>query len=191
MSTIWFTSDHHWGHTNILRFSQRPFADVEAMNAALIANWNRVVGAEDTVYHLGDIFWLPPSEARPLRDRLHGRICLIRGNHDKTADSMRSAFGWIKDYEEIKVEDADAPEGKQRIILCHYAFRVWNKSHHGSWHLYGHSHGSLPDDPNSLSCDVGVDCHAYTPISYQQVRTIMASKRFVPVDHHRGRTVSV
>lgn len=184
METLWFTSDHHWGHANIIRFSQRPYADVDEMNEALIANWNRVVGEKDTVYHLGDIFMLASQEAKRIRERLNGTICLIRGNHDKTADSMKQAFAWIKDYHELKVEDPDTPDGKRRIVLCHYAFRVWNKSHHGSWHLYGHSHGSLPDDPNSLSFDAGVDCHDYAPISYARVKEMMATKRFVPVDHH-------
>jgi calcineurin-like phosphoesterase family protein len=62
--------------------------------------------------------------------------------------------------------------------------RVWNKSHHGAWHLYGHSHGTLPDDPNALSFDCGVDCHNYTPISFEQVEAIMAKKTFKPIDHH-------
>ena len=187
VSNIWFTSDHHWGHANIIRFSQRPFADVEEMNEALIENWNRLVEAGDTVYHLGDIFWMPVPAAKQIRERLNGRLCLVRGNHDKTADSMKEAFEWIKDYYELKVDDAAAPEGRRRIVLCHYAFRVWNKPHHGAWHLYGHSHCSLPDAPNSLSFDAGVDCHDYAPISYARVTEIMATKQFVPVDHHTGR----
>ena len=52
---IYFTSDPHYGHANIIRYCQRPYASVEAMDAALIANWNRVVTAEDTVYVLGDV----------------------------------------------------------------------------------------------------------------------------------------
>jgi calcineurin-like phosphoesterase family protein len=76
-----------------------------------------------------------------------------------------------------------AVEG-QDITLCHYALRVFNKSHHGSWHLYGHSHGTLPDDPNSLSFDVGVDCHNYFPISLDQVKKIMSKKTWKPIDHH-------
>lgn len=181
---LWFTSDHHFGHANIVAYSRRPFPTVEAMNEALIANWNRVVAPQDMVYHLGDLFLMPASEARNIRERLNGRICLIRGNHDKAAEALKSGFEWIKDLYELKVEDEEAPGGKRRIVLCHYAMRVWNKSHHGAWHLYGHSHGSLADDPNSLSFDVGVDCHDYTPISYEQVRKIMATKTFTPIDHH-------
>jgi calcineurin-like phosphoesterase family protein len=184
MENIWFTSDHHWGHANIIRFSNRPYADVEEMNEALIANWNRVVGPHDVVYHLGDIFLTQNAEALAIRQRLNGRIRLVLGNHDKTALNIKHAFDWIKDYYEVKVDDAEAWGGVRRIVLCHYAFRVWNKSHHGSWHLYGHSHGSLPDDPDSLSFDIGVDCHDYTPLSYAQVKAIMATKRFVPIDHH-------
>jgi calcineurin-like phosphoesterase family protein len=88
---------------------------------------------------------------------------------------------------EIQVPDPDAPRGVRDITLLHYALRVWNKSHYSSWHLYGHSHGSLPDDPNSMSFDVGIDCHNYTPISFEQVKAIMARKTYVPVDHHGRR----
>lgn len=181
---IYFTSDHHFGHANIIRYSQRPFADVEEMNETLIANWNAVVGEHDLVYHLGDIFLTPLPAAKELRRRLNGRIYLVRGNHDKVAESMRDSFEWIKDIHEIKVADPEAEGGRQRIVLCHYAMRVWNKSHRGAWHLYGHSHGTLPDDPNSLSFDAGVDCRSYTPLSYAQVKEIMAGKHFVPIDHH-------
>jgi len=72
----------------------------------------------------------------------------------------------------------------QQIILCHYAMRVWDKSHWGIWHLYGHSHGSLPDDPRSLSYDVGVDKNNFTPLLFEEVKEIMSKKTFKPVDHH-------
>jgi calcineurin-like phosphoesterase family protein len=62
--------------------------------------------------------------------------------------------------------------------------RVWNHSHHGSWHLFGHSHGTLTDDTDSLSLDVGVDCWGYSPVSMEQLDAKMATKTFKPVDHH-------
>jgi hypothetical protein len=65
--------------------------------------------------------------------------------------------------------------------------RTWNKSHRGSWHLYGHSHGTLPDDPHSMSFDVGVDCHNYRPLSFEQVKAVMSKKLFKPIDHHTDR----
>ena len=176
-SRLWFTSDHHFGHDNIRAHCQRPFDSTEEMNEALIARWNACVAPSDTVYHLGDLFLCPLDEAKAIRRRLHGNICLIWGNHDKTADRMKESFGWVKDYYELKVEDADSPSGKQLIVLCHYAFRVWRNAHHGSWHLYGHSHGSLPG--TGYSMDVGVDCHDFSPVSYEQVKAAFACLQVV------------
>jgi calcineurin-like phosphoesterase family protein len=147
------------------------------MNEALVTRWNGVVGPQDVVYHLGDVFWLPSGEAKALRGRLNGRICLVRGNHDRTADSFKTCFEWVKDYCELKVEDEDAAGRKQLIVLCHYAMRVWNRSHYGAWHLFGHSHGTLPDIAGGLASDVGVDCHDSTPIPYQKVKAIMQARR--------------
>jgi hypothetical protein len=64
----------------------------------------------------------------------------------------------------------------QPIVLCHYALRVWNRSNHGSWHLYGHSHGRLLETPNSLSMDVGVDTHDFRPWHYDEIADIMRKK---------------
>jgi calcineurin-like phosphoesterase family protein len=72
----------------------------------------------------------------------------------------------------------------QKIILCHYAMKVWNESHHGTWQLYGHSHGSLPEDPNARQTDVGVDSWNYTPVSMEQLNILMAKKKWKPIDRH-------
>ena len=176
-STVWFTADHHFGHANIVLHCTRPFGSVAEMNATMADRWNSVVGPQNVVYHLGDIFWMPSGEAQALRRRLNGRICLVRGNHDLTADSIRTCFEWVNDYYELKVEDDDAAGGKQLIVLCHYAMRVWNHSNYGSWHLFGHSHGTLPEIPGGLAIDVGVDCHDFTPIPYAHVKAIMQARR--------------
>jgi len=173
----YFTADNHWGHNRILEYSKRPFKTVEEMNEAMIANWNARVRKQDVVYHVGDFSFLPFDRTKPIFDRLNGEKHLILGNHDRL--NMMRNLGWasISQYKEIKVQG-------QSIVLLHYAMKVWNKSHHGAWHLYGHSHNSLPDDPTSLSIDVGVDAHGYAPISFDGVKQIMSRKRFVPVDHH-------
>jgi len=176
---LWFTADHHFGHRNIISHCKRPFASVEEMNETLIARWNSVVAPDDVVYHLGDIFLMASGDARKLRDRLHGRLCLLRGNHDKTADNVKGCFEWIKDYHELKVPDEETGRGTQLIVLCHYGFRVWNKWRYGSWNLFGHSHGSLPLLPHTLALDVGVDCHDFTPLSYAQIKVIMQGRGFV------------
>ena len=105
---------------------------------------------------------------------------------------------WVKDYHELHIQDKNVKRGKTQIILSHYAHKVWNKSHWGSWMLYGHSHGSLPEDDKSLSIDVGVDAVAkryavdgvinpqdYRPICYEEIKVIMESKQFTPIDHHK------
>jgi calcineurin-like phosphoesterase family protein len=179
MSTLFFTADTHFGHANIIQYTNRPFDSASHMDEVLIANWNSVVGPDDEVYHLGDFALCNPEPCHRILSRLNGRIHLIRGNHEKTALCMPERFEWVKDYHEMHVPSARAGRGKQMIVLCHYAMRVWNASHHGSWQLYGHSHGALPDDSGLLSIDVGVDCHGYTPISFAQVEAIMRKKTWV------------
>jgi len=173
--TIWFTSDTHYGHANVIKYCNRPFETVEEMDNILIANYNSRVMPNDTVYHLGD-FSLGRDADRILQ-RLNGRIHLILGNHDKLKPYVRDMFESVSAYKEITEYDT-------KIVMCHYAFRVWNKSHHGSWNLHGHSHGNLPAIGKQL--DVGVDSHNYFPISLSEVKAIMDKKAFVPVDHHDG-----
>lgn len=81
MSNIFFTSDTHFGHTNILQFCNRPFHSVQEMNEALINNWNNVVRPEDTVYHLGDFAFGGSQLWNDVLSKLNGHIYLILGNH--------------------------------------------------------------------------------------------------------------
>ena len=156
-----YTSDFHFNQANIIKYSRRPFADTTVMDEWLILNINKCVMPNDTLYFLGD--WVFPrgkdfnTLARHYRDRISCRnIVFIWGNHDnkgKAGNELPTIFNGCHDI--LEVED-----GGQKIILCHYAIRAWDKQFHGSWHLYGHSHGGLPDDPKSMSMDVGVDAAA-------------------------------
>ena len=147
------------------------------MDDKMVENWNSLVKPNDIVFHLGDFCFGSIDNWKAIRSRLNGTIRLIRGNHDKLQTGQISdLFESINDYLKIRVEDKDGNQGWQYLILSHYAFRVWDQSHHNSFHLYGHSHGNLPDDPTSLSFDVGVDCHDFRPISYDQVKQIMSKK---------------
>ncbi len=179
MKKVFFSSDYHLNHTNIIKYSKRPFAIVEEMNEAIISRYNSRVGPNDELWFLGDFILGRDQvkEAEIFLSRMHGRKHLILGNHDPRRVDFYRLFASCHEYQEIKVHG-------QRITLCHYAARVWNKSHHGAWMLYGHSHGSLPDDPHSRSFDVGVDCHNFYPLSFEEVEWIMSKKRFIPVDHH-------
>lgn len=164
--TVFFTSDTHFGHANILTRSNRGnvWGSVEEMDEGLISRWNSVVGKRDTVYHLGDFSWKPKETDAILR-RLNGAILyLVSGNHDSTRIRNNSRFQLVTPMMIVKGID-DLP-----VTLCHYGMRVWNQSHHGALHFYGHSHGSLPG--NSQSCDVGVDVPEwdYTPVSLETIR---------------------
>lgn len=185
MANTFFVSDTHWGHKNIIQYSNRPYANVDEMNEALIKNWNALVKPEDTVYHLGDFAFMPYREFKNTVRRLNGIIHVILGNHDNVISNnvkdliSSGSLASVQNYLEIK------PAG-QMIVLFHYGQRVWNKSHHGSIHLYGHSHGSLP--PHGKSVDVGVDCKEitpeYRPIHLDEVLAYMKNRQGEKVDHH-------
>lgn len=79
---IFFTSDTHFHHANIIKLSHRPFKDVHDMNEQLIANWNKVVTDKDTVFHLGDFAFGGNDAWDSILSQLNGKIYLILGNHE-------------------------------------------------------------------------------------------------------------
>lgn len=79
---IYFTSDTHFNHENILSFCHRPFTGLNSMNEGLIENWNSRVNKDDTVYHLGDFAMGPKELHAGFLKRLNGKKILVRGNHD-------------------------------------------------------------------------------------------------------------
>jgi calcineurin-like phosphoesterase family protein len=159
---IWFTSDTHFDHANILKYTNRPWASVDEMNEGLIKNWNSVVRRGDVVYHLGDFAF---RNHRIFAERLNGQIFLVEGSHDRMSSWDRKAFVCVGPQYIVK--------GEPDIILCHYAMRVWPRSHYGTWHLFGHSHGSLCNWGKSF--DVGVDVMNYFPVSLETIKTRMES----------------
>lgn len=174
---IFFTSDEHFGHRNIIKFCKRPFTDLEDMREGLIARHNEVVGKEDQVYHLGDMFWrtLKTADVLDTIHRLNGFHYYILGNHEEVFREMsglKDKFGWVRDRAHI------VPAGGPRagIVLDHFAGRVWHQSDKGSWQLYGHSHGELPEDHGLLSFDVGVDANNWYPVSLDRVRERMEER---------------
>ena len=181
MPEVFFTSDTHFGHANIIKYCNRPFASAAEMDEALIDNWNDRVRPEDTVYHLGDFSLAPPG---PYLHRLNGHVMFVFGNHDKQMRHLKDRWREWEHKITFLPPLAETDVNGQQIILCHYAMRVWNKSHRGSWHLYGHSHSTLPDEPASMSFDVGVDAHAYHPLRFNEVAALMAKKSWKPIDHH-------
>ena len=99
-SKVFFTSDTHFYHGNIIRFCNRPFKDVETMNETIISNWNNTVGQDDIVFHLGDFCLGGSAEWTRILNRLNGRIYLIMGNHD--LKNIRQ--GYIDRFEHVAMQ---------------------------------------------------------------------------------------
>lgn len=185
--TIFFSSDLHFGHTNILTYANRPFKDVNEMNEKLILNWNSLITPSDTVYVLGDVCMGNLPDTIKYVGRLNGKKTLIAGNHDKKARKKPEFCGYFKaiyDYLEI-TEDGEL------FVLSHYPLATWNGAHHGSLHLCGHSHHSYnPSMPTTFDkgkiLDVGIDGagYNYAPLALDRVLAIMSKKNFKSVDHH-------
>lgn len=189
MHNTYFVSDTHLGHANVIKYSNRPFKDVEEMNETIISNWNSIVTPEDTVYHLGDVSFTNQEKTEKYLSRLNGTIYHLRGNHDRKLRTTR--FEWSRDYFELNIEDKDAHRGSKLIILCHYPMATWNKSHHGSLHLHGHCHGNLPKDFNIYRLDVGVDCWNYSPVSYAQIKKEFQTNYNPPSHDHHGNEIDL
>lgn len=160
---------------------------VSTMREAMIINWNAKVKPGDTVYIIGDFAFSNEAMIASILDRLNGQKFLIYGNHDKSikgSQVLRSKFVKCCDYLELTIQDATAPRGQQKIVMSHYAMIVWNASHHSSWMLHGHSHGSLKYPFEAKILDVGMDAHNFAPISYDEVKVILDKRPIQAVDHH-------
>jgi calcineurin-like phosphoesterase family protein len=163
---IFFTADFHHSHCKILKYAERPFKDVEEMNEALLRNYNSIVSKDDTVFFLGDIAFGLDNAVKCLNS-MNGTVHFILGNHDKEYEaSIRDAnnVASVNNLLDIEIDG-------QPITLCHYALRVWHKSHFDSYMLYAHSHNRL--EPEGKQLDVGVDAHNFKPVDYGHIKFLM------------------
>ena len=121
--------------SNVIRFDNRPFKNVQEMDSTLIDNWNNVVADKDTVYILGDFSWYKEQETIAILDQLKGEKVLIKGNHDRISPAIRNYFNGMYDYLEVK-------DNGTKVILSHYPMPFWNGQFRDTVHLYGHIHNS-------------------------------------------------
>lgn len=196
-SNIFFTSDTHFCHSNIIRFCNRPFKDADEMDEALIANWNSVVGPDDIVFHLGDFCFAGSEKWNKILDRLNGKIYLILGNHDER--NLRQ--GYISRFEWVGYQMHIYIEGRS-IYLNHFPMLCVAGSYRGenaTWQLFGHVHSQKRDIDYShiedaevkeilgkdeyrlkyllpQQYDVGADNNNYTPVSWRQVESIIKNQ---------------
>lgn len=130
------------------------------MNDCLINNLNEVVGPKDTVIHAGDFTLSSSGLAHRIITQLTGTHIFLQGSHDY----------WNKGCQHIWERKIEG----QYIVICHYAMRTWARSHYNSWQLFGHSHGTL--EPVGKQWDIGVDNNNFSPVSFEQIKKIMAER---------------
>lgn len=191
MTNIFFTSDTHFHHRNILEYCpgrKKEWSTVEQMNEGLIERWNSEVGPSDIVYHLGDFTLTTRVELiDPILARLNGRIRLVKGNHDKWLRKLdvlqhKDKFEWVKQYHK---ENFTVDGNTYEVVMMHYPFLTWDGSARGSIHVHGHAHGGNDHLNNGIRrLDVGVDGeHSYLcPLRLEDVVQLKSQGSIT--DHH-------
>lgn len=180
----WFTSDLHYHHRNIIKFTNRPTTPEEHTDW-LVNLWNNQVRENDTVYHLGDFtFSREPDKINSVITRLNGEKIFITGNHDP--DFFNKLHHEVYSYKEIRID-------RTKVILFHYPILSFNGQHHGNWHLHGHCHGNLrKENVRGKMLDVGLD-NAYNLygihkfFSERDIATYMNKQEIYIADNHEDR----
>lgn len=151
MCKKWVTSDNHFFHNNILKLQMktRPFSSVADMHYCMIDIWNKTVDPDDEVYIIGDFSFARWNKTKEVLFQLSGKKHLIIGNHDTwVVPEAKQYLESIQHYLEFRFKNMD-------IIMMHFPIAQWNKMHHGSIHLHGHTHGHYRADGRIF--DVGID----------------------------------
>ena len=184
---LFFISDTHFFHPNIIRYCNRPFNSVEEMNETLIRNWNEVVPPDGRVFHLGDFAFGGDAEWRSVLSRLNGKIYLILGNHD-----IQNVKSEVMDRFEAVTQQMLIGVDGQKIILNHYPLLAFGGSYHNIWQLFGHVHSGPytqtaeestrgKDIPRLVNLfptqyDVGVDNNEFRPVPFARLKKIIETQ---------------
>lgn len=208
-NNIWFTSDTHYGHKNIVlgetnwRNSEgkipveqvRNFPTTEEMNELMVENINKHVLPSDWLIHLGDWSFGGYDKIKEFRDQINcNNIVLILGNHDhhiqRDTVGFRKLFSHIANYEEMRIS-REKSQGSQNIILCHYPIVSWNMMHHGSFMLHGHQH--LKGDSRfgiGKRMDVGLcGSEEFRPYHLEEIVDILKNRQF-EYEHEKHTTIN-
>ena len=188
----WYTSDLHFCHRNIVQYTKRSeVVTQEDHDEWLIDLWNSQVKPGDTVWHMGDFAFnkRKVEQFTAITDRLNGNKKFIRGNHDDKDVLKKSGFEWY----DLKGGSITIGEKiREHVVMCHYPMAIWDKQHHGSFMLHGHSHGSY-NPANGKILDVGLDS-AYNILGEhrfftdEDILNYMATRDVQILDHHNDRT---
>jgi calcineurin-like phosphoesterase family protein len=182
--TTWFTSDHHFGHANIIKYCERPFNSVAHMNAAMTGAWNGVVAPDDTVYYLGD-FAMQPSLVAEILPQLNGTKVLIAGNHDRCHPKIGSSDRFLQTYldagfSSVHVE-LEMEIGGQIVLLHHFPYRTETEpkqkyygqrpADKGGWLIHGHVHHRWKTSGRQIN--VSVENWNFEPVKLETVSRII------------------
>jgi calcineurin-like phosphoesterase family protein len=186
--SVFYSSDQHFGHANIIGYCNRPFADVSAMNEALVERWNAVVGVEDEVFVLGDVAMrIVPDGTLVHVSRLNGTKHLVAGNHDRCWEGNRNGASWLRRYRDagfatVATSTTRTVAGRD-VLLCHFPYAgdshgsdryAWARPvDTGLWLLHGHVHDAWK--VNGRQINVGCDVWGYAPVAEHVLADIMAA----------------
>ncbi len=159
MDNVFFTSDTHFYHGNIIRYCDRPFLSVDDMNESLVNNWNCVVGPDDMVYHLGDVAFASQENTLKTLERLNGKITLVLGNHDRSAGFYRR----IKNNIVAVTKSMTLNLGGKDVLLEHIPRLV----EPDVLQLCGHVHTAWKTFQRKIN--VGVDVWDFKPVPSQVI----------------------
>lgn len=204
---LWFTSDTHYNHSNICRATTRwvgadnvtrDFKSLDHMNSVLVDSINQNIGENDILIHLGDWSFGGFEKIEEFRDRiLCKNIHLVLGNHDHHIErdkaNVQSLFTTVNHYVNLDVRRpgtrAKNSMDQYKFVLMHFPIASWDGMNDGVIHLHGHVH--LPPNKriaNGKAMDVGVDGNNMSPISLDEVLSLMKNqpiaKLSLPQDHH-------
>ena len=178
---MFFTSDTHFCHENIIKYCKRPFANIAENDEEIIRRWNEKVPEDGIVFHLGDVAFGDPERVDNILERLNGTIYLVIGNHDwrRIVNNHKWRFEMMTQQINMKI-------GKRHIILNHYPMLAFSGAWRGedaTYQLFGHVHTSPYTDKGldqqrmkylfTSQYDVGVDNNNFTPIRWKEVDQII------------------
>lgn len=179
MVNTFFTSDHHFKHSNIIKLCNRPFESIEEMNEVCIERWNSVVSPGDLVYYLGD-FSLDPTAVKEFLPQLNGYKVLIQGNHDKCFKGKEKWVDLYKKWGFLEVIHRKTIKiWKYQVLLCHFPYKNDQGARYydhrpedkGNFLLHGHTHSK--DKVLKKMIHIGVDAWNFTPVPLEEIEGLM------------------
>lgn len=172
----WFSSDWHLFHKNIIKYSDRPFKNVDEMNSKILSMFDLLTKDGDDVYFLGDFAFLKPKNEKKVEEYLKKitdkvNLYITYGNHDnyymkKLYSKYAVKTGWLN---KIKIDD-------KTVTLCHFPMTAYHKSHWNAWHLYGHLHRNTNNEIQGKRMNVCLEANNYTMVNEDDIVKFMSSR---------------